>query len=427
MNNLKGKRLLLLGSNLWKDDIKRFADENGIYLIFSGLYPGPLDEIADEFYRIDTTDSSVMIPFIKEHNIDGIFMGGSELIISKSCDYINQLGYPCYCTKSQWDVLQNKKAFKECCKYYNVPTVPEFSDISMLQDKDYPVIVKPVDTCSSKGINVCYDDFQLKKAKQHALSVSPTQKIIIERYIENGGITNDVYYVAIDGEFYLEAMGDRYVLNGGLITAAVTFPSIYLDSWIKNIDPMAKDMMRGLGIKNGVIAFQIIPEDEQLYVYECCLRLTGGMTYKMTDAVSGHNSFRLLFNHVLTGTMADDYDLSKISPYFNGKKGVSITIPLRIGTICSIQGFNEVKSLKQVVDYTHYYEIGDTIIPKSINTLDQLFARIMIVSDCNADLIRTIKTVRRLVSIKDENGQEMIIWDTFDELYSKGIFNPEIR
>ena len=155
MDTLQGKRLLLLGSNLWKDDIKRFAKENGVYLIFAGLYPGILDEIADEYYRIDTTDPSVMIPFIKEHDIDGIFMGGSELIISKSCDYINQLGYPCYCTKSQWDVLQNKRAFKDYCKKYKVPTVPEYDICDKLQENNYPVIVKPIDSCASKGINVC--------------------------------------------------------------------------------------------------------------------------------------------------------------------------------------------------------------------------------------------------------------------------------
>lgn len=417
MNNLNGKRLLLLGSNLWKDDIKRFAKENGVYLIFAGLYPGQLDTIADEFYRIDTTDASVMIPFIKEHDIDGIFMGGSELIISKSCEYINELGYPCYCTKKQWDILQNKNQLKECCKQYGVPVVPEFELSSKLQHGDYPVIVKPVDACSSKGINVCYDDVQYENAKQKALEASPTKSILVERYIDNGGITNDVYYVAIDGEYYLDAMGDRYVLNGGLITAAVTFPSAYLDLWIKNVDPMVREMMRGLGIKNGVVAFQVLPEGDKLYVYECCFRLTGGMTYKMTDAVSGHNCFRLLFNHVLTGRMGDKKDVSKIAPYFNGKKGVSITIPLSLGTISSIQGFDEVKSLKQVVDYTHYYEIGDTITPKKINTLDQLFARIMIVSDDETELKKTIKSVRRLVSVKDENEQEMIIWDTFDRLF----------
>ena len=417
MKSLKGKRLLLLGSNLWKDDIKRFAEENGIYLIFAGLYPGPLDSIADEYYRIDTTDSSVMIPFIKEHNIDGVFMGGSELIIAKSCDYINELGYPCYCTKKQWDVLQNKDQLKECCKKYGVPIVPEFDLSSKLKQSDYPVIVKPVDACSSKGISVCYDDLQYEKAKRSAIEASPTKNIIVERYIDNGGITNDVYYVAIDGEYYLDAMGDRYVLNGGLITAAVTFPSAYLSSWINTVDPKARDMMKGLGIKNGVVAFQVLPEGEKLYVYECCFRLTGGMTYKMTDAVSGHNCFRLLFNHVLTGKMGDQKDISKIAPYFNGKKGASITLPLRLGTISSIEGFEEVKALEQVVDYTHYYEIGDTISPNKINTLDQLFARIMIVSNTEAELKKTINSVRRLVSIKDEKGQEMIIWDTFDELF----------
>ena len=144
MSNLRGKRLLLLGSNLWKDNIKKYADDNGVYLIFAGQNPGPLDSIADEFYRIDSTDASMMVPFIKEHNIDGVFMGGSELIISKACDYINKLGYPCCCTKEQWDVLQNKRSFKDCCRQYKVPTVPEFEENDVLVESDYPVIVKPV-------------------------------------------------------------------------------------------------------------------------------------------------------------------------------------------------------------------------------------------------------------------------------------------
>ena len=422
MDTLQGKRLLLLGSNLWKDDIKRFAKERGVYLIFAGLYPGVLDEIADEHYRIDTTDPSVMIPFIKEHDIDGIFMGGSELIISKSCDYINQLGYPCYCTKSQWDVLQNKRAFKDYCKKYKVPTVPEYGICDKLQDNNFPVIVKPIDSCASKGINVCYNEEQFEDAKQKALSVSSTNNILIEKYIDNGGLTNVVSYVAINGEYYLDAMGDRYVLNGGLITAAASFPSIYLDSWIKNIDPFVKEMMKGLGIRNGVIAFQSLPDGDNIYIYECCFRLTGGMTYKMTDAISGHNSFKLLLNHVLTGKMCDDNDVLRISPTFNGQKGISITIPLKIGTIESITGFDEVEKLEQVIDYTHYYEIGDSIDSKKLNTLDQLFARIMIVSEDKAKMYKTLKKIRNMISVKDTNGTEMIIWTTFDKLLSKLTF-----
>ena len=117
--------------------------------------------------------------------------------------------------------------------------------------------------------------------------------------------------------------------------------------------------------------------------------------------------------------MCDEKSLLKISPSFNGQKGISITIPLKTGTIGSIIGFDEVKKLEQVVDYTHYYEIGDSIDSKKLNTLDQLFARIMIVSGAKANMYETLKKIRNMVSVKDINGTEMIIWTTFDKLLSK--------
>ena len=279
MDNLQGKRLLLLGSNLWKDNIRKFAKENGVYLIFAGLYPGALDSIADEIFRIDTMDPSVMVPFIKEHDIDGIFMGGSELIISKTCDYINMLGYPCYCTKRQWDLLQDKRAFKVLCKKYKVPTVPEYGIDDVIPDTAFPVIVKPTDGCASRGISVCYTHEELEKAKEKALDASPSKKVIIEKYIDNGGMTNMVKYIAIDGHYYLEAMGDRYVLNNGLITSNTFYPSTYIDMWIRNNNQFVCNMLHdGVGLRDGVIAFQTIPDGDNIYVYECCFRLTGGMT-----------------------------------------------------------------------------------------------------------------------------------------------------
>ena len=419
METLQGKRLLLLGSNLWKDSIKQYAQTNGVYMIFAGLYPGPLDEIANESYRIDSTDSSVMIPFIKKHDIDGIFMGGSEIIISKACDYINHLGYPCYCTKEQWDILQNKRVFKEVCRKYRVPTVPEYGVEDSLSSKDYPVIVKPIDSCGSRGINVCYDGNQFVEAKRKALEASPSKSIIIERYIDNGGLTMVVSYIAIDGNYYLDSVGDRYVLNGGLITAAAFFPSKYLDNWLRIVDPMAKEMMKGLGIKNGVISFQALPDGDFIYIYECCFRLTGGMTYKMTEAICGHSSFKMLLNHTLTGKMGDEGDFRKIDASFKGQKGISLTIPLITGTIGKIEGVEEVRSFKQVVDYTQYYEIGETVSPKSINTLDQLFARVMVVGESHEELLETLSIIRNLLKISDIEGNNMILWGTFDKLYAE--------
>lgn len=417
MDNLKGKRLLLLGSNFWKDDLKKYAKENGIYLIFAGLYPGVLDTIADEHYRIDTTDPSVMIPFIKEHNIDGIFMGGSELIISKSCDYINQLGYPCYCTKHQWDLLQDKKAFKDLCKKYKVPTVPEYGIDDKLSEKDFPVIVKPVDGCGSRGITVCHTQDEFEKAKAKALEDSPTKQILIEKYIDNGGVTNLVKYVAIDGKYYLEAMGDRYVLNKGLITANSFYPSRYIDLWMKENDKYLCDMLReGVGLKNGVVAIQTLPDGDNLYAYECCFRLTGGVTYKMTEATSGNNSMKMLLRHVLTGKMCEPEEIKLIDPYFKGMFCSSTAIPLREGTIASIEGVETILKMKSVINFLPYYEVGNTITKKHLNTLDQLYARIMVLGNDNKDVFRVLNEIRNTLKIKDTEGNDMIVWDTFDKI-----------
>lgn len=423
MDNLQGKRLLLLGSNFWKDDIKQYAKENGIYLIFAGLYPGALDEIADEYYRIDTTDPSVMIPFIKEHNIDGVFMGGSELIISKSCDYINQLGYPCYCTKHQWDLLQDKKAFKDLCKKYKVPTVPEYGIDDKLSEKDFPVIVKPVDGCGSRGITVCRTQDEYEKAKEKALEDSPSKQILIEKYIDNGGVTNLVKYVAIDGKYYLEAMGDRYVLNKGLITANSFYPSKYIDLWMKENDKYLCDMLReGVGLKNGVVAIQTLPDGDNLYAYECCFRLTGGVTYKMTEATSGNNSLKMMLRHVLTGKMCGAEEIKLIDPYFKGMFCSSTAIPLREGTIASIEGLETILKMKSVINFLPYYEVGNTITKKHLNTLDQLYARIMVLGNDEKDVFKALNEIRNTLKIKDTEGNDMIIWDTFDKICENSTF-----
>ena len=64
---------MILGGSIWRQAIKEFAKQNGIVLISAGLYPAGTDEIADEVYRIDTTDVELMKPFIKEQLCNYIY------------------------------------------------------------------------------------------------------------------------------------------------------------------------------------------------------------------------------------------------------------------------------------------------------------------------------------------------------------------
>lgn len=427
MKDLKGKKILILGGTAPCIHVTQFAKSMGAYVYVTDKETdfGPAKKLADEPVMISTDMINELVSFVKENNINGVMTGPGEFNIQKAMDISSKAGLPFYCKRTQWDICQDKRQFKDFCKEFGLPCVPEYSVDEELSEKDFPVIVKPIDGCSSRGINVCWNEEEYKKAKLAALDVSNLKKILVEKYINNGGVTIDAKYVAIDGEYYLEAMGDRYVLNGGLITAISFYPSKYLDKFMTQINPYVKMAFNSIGLTNGAFFFQAIPDNDNIYIYEMGLRVSGGMIYNMTEATSGNNTLKMLVHYSTTGEMCEKCDIDKIDVRFHGKVATTMSFPMRSGNIASFDGFDSIPEMKGVIDLTRYYNVGDIIMQKHINTLDQLFARVMVSADSYNELFNILQAIRTSVSVKDTDGEEMIIWDTYDQIYSNFIEGKE--
>ena len=346
--------------------------------------------------------------------------GASEFHILNMIRICKMANLPVYATEEQWNICQNKQSFKNLCRKYGVPCVQEFSANDNPSTFDYPIIVKPTDGCSARGITVCQTVDEYSKAIEKALEYSTEKKVIIEKFVENKGTTMSVKYIAVDGELYLEAVGDRYVLDSekgkALITAAAFYPSKYTDFYIKEVDEKVKAMFKGLGLKNGVLFMESIANDDGIWFYEMGLRISGGMTYKITEQTNDVNELKMLINFAATGKMCEQEDIHKIDPHFNNYFSASIAIPLKIGSIASIQGLEQINSINEVGNITQYWTIGESVLPKHIGTLDQLFARIPIITKGKERLAEIMKEIKQNLSVKDTYGQEMIIWSKFDDI-----------
>lgn len=421
MKELKGRKILILGATASCVHVTKFAKSMGafVYVTDNVADCGPAKKHADEPVMISTADVEALTKFVRDNSVDGVMTGPGEFNIQNAIELCSSTGLPFYCNKEQWEVCQDKRNFKDFCKRFGLPGVPEFSVNEQLEKRDFPVIVKPVDGYSSKGINICWNEEEYKMAKEVALAASKSGKILVEKYVNNGGVTIDAKYVAIDGDYYLEAMGDRYVLNGGLITAVSFYPSKYLDCFMAQVHPYVKKAFSSIGLKNGAFFFQAIPDDEKIYIYEMGLRVSGGMIYNMTETTSGNNTLKMLIHYSVTGEMCEESDIKNIDVNFKGKIASTLSFPLRIGTIASFEGFDSIPAMKGVIDLTIYYEIGNTILQKHVNTLDQLFARVMVSADDEESLFDTLQAIRTIASVKNVKGEEMIIWDTYDHIYAK--------
>lgn len=417
MKSLKGKKLLVLGGSASNVQLVRFAQQMGAFVVVADNQENrPGKDAADDSVLISTDDYDALCKYIKDNQIDGVATGAGEWNVVNAMKLCKKANLTYYADERLWDICQDKRNFKDCCKKYGVPTVPEFSIANKPIDKDYPVIVKPVDGCSSRGISICYNEEELNKAIAFALSLSQSSNVIIEKYIDNGGVTIDAKYVVVDGQCYLEALGERYVLEGGLITAISFYPSSLINRFMEKVNPNVQKMFEALGYKNGVFFFQAIPDGEEIYVYEMGLRVSGGMIYNMTEAVGCNNVMKMLIYHSLTGKMCEKEDLETIDPNFHGKQACTVAFPLRLGTIAHVEGIEEIKNFPGIVDITVYYGEGHECVPKHLNTLDQLFARVIVICDDEKELFKTIMKIRGLVKVTDNKNNDMINWTTFDKL-----------
>lgn len=418
MINVSGKRLLVLGGTSASLDVVKVAKKMGIYVIVvDDQETGVSKKIADESYVISTTDMNELKNLVKKLKIDGVFCGPSEFNIVNAMELCEICNLPFYATKKQWEICSNKENFKKLCHKFNVPCVPEYQLSEEFIDTDlqkikYPVIVKPVDGCSSKGISVCYNELDLRNAIPLALKFSESKNFLVEKYI-----TNDYgfgcRYIACNGEIYLSALNDRYTVDksGGkaMISAAALFPSKKIKEFIKEINSNVIEMFKSIGIINGTFFMQaLVDDDDKIYFHEMGLRLSGGLIYSMLEASCGFSDLKMMIRYAVGAPLSDEEELKKIDPYLNGKFIGSLCIPLNVGKISSIEGIDEIKKNNAVVDFLQYYDVGDVIEINKIGTLMQHFCRIKLMTNSREEYIENIKKIQSTLKIKDEVGNNLI-------------------
>lgn len=414
----EGKRLLVLGGTSAKDIVAQ-AKRMGVYTIVADLEETNVSKkISDEGVIISTTDTNALVELIKEKHIDGVFSGPSEFNIQQVMKVCHAAGLPFYATKEQWDICQNKATFKDWCRMYNVPVVPEYQVSAEMRPEEltkvkYPVVVKPVDACSSKGLSICANEEQLRKAIPYAISESETGRFIVEKCI-----TSDYgfgcRYIANNGEIYLSAVCDRYTVDEfdgkAHISAAAIFPSKKTTTFIKDVNPCCISMFKAIGLANGTFFMQALvdQEDGQIYFHEMGLRLSGGLIYSMLEASCGYNDVQMMIRFALGGPMATDEDVAKIDPYMHGNFVGSLTIPLKVGTIGHIEGVEEVRSNPKVTSLVQYYQEGDHIGPEIIGTLMQHFCRVKMMTNSIEEYYNLISWIQSTIRIKDTEGKDMV-------------------
>jgi len=412
-----GKRLLILGGTVASYDLVKLAKEMGIYTIVADdRQYGAAKNIADEKVLISTADIDALEEFVRNNHIDGVFCSPSEFNIRNAIQLCERTGLPFYADQEHWDKCNNKRSFKQHCVNNGLPHITDYfqdggDKAIACSECQFPVIVKPVDGSGSQGVTVCHSTHELSKAIDKALPYSRTGKIVIERYLDNGGRLFSFRYLLNDGEATPYLLMDTYIADPDdkkyLISAFSLAPSEHIDEYMDKADSKIRATIRDMGLRNGTVFAQTIPYEGDFYCHDMGYRLSGGITYHLSEALTGINDMKMMLRYAMGGPLATPEELSNIQLKPKNKLTGQLMIPLMTGTIASIEGVDHLQDDPSVLSYIQYYTIGDTIREKDLGNLGQQFARIYILASTKDELVAHVNRIQDAISIKDTDGNEM--------------------
>lgn len=411
---LKGKRLLLLGGSMWKEAIAAFAKEHEITLIATGNNRSAgIFEIADEGYEVDSTDAPRMKQLITEKKIDGVYMGGSEPVISAACQYLNELDMPCYCTKQQWEYLQNKGNFKELCVKFGLPVVPRYvvteQNLEEIPADAYPVITKPADGCGSSGFSVCNDIASLKQGYEKAKADSATGSVIVEKFVKNEGVV--VFLTFSNGELYFSGLENKYPVRyekeGSYVAGLLTLESELTDQFRALFEDKIRGMMRAIGIREGSVWIEVFHDNGQYYFNEVGYRYGGTVSVYPVDYFYGINQVAADMYYALTGQSKISGHTSLIPSRLPKKKFYAVyPIHLNAGKIARIHGLEQLRGMENIVIVPTTKGPGDVVY--QTGSFSQAYALVHMVFDTDQELKDTLDCIHDTLVVEEENGSNMI-------------------
>ena len=263
------------------------------YTLVADMNPiAPAVPIADEFVGISAFDKESITAYAKENAIDLVISSCSEQANSVCCYVGEKLGLPHpYSYETSLDVT-NKGRMKKLFKAGGV-TTSDFMLFTQLEELSkcelpFPVVVKPVDAYSSKGVHKADNFDELVEVAKDALKVSRSGQGIVEGYCP--GIEIQVDCVAIEGKAHVLMTRSKRTLSQNAIelnSGGSIVPAEMTDAELEQAANLAQRIVNAFGLVNTPFFYQARVNDGIISVLEFAPRIGGGLSFQMIRRATG--------------------------------------------------------------------------------------------------------------------------------------------
>lgn len=405
------KRLLMLGGSLYQTYAIKEAKRLGYYVITCDYLPqNPGHKFADEYYNVSTIDKEAVLKLATELKVDGVVAYASDPAAPTAAYVCEKLGLPTSPYKSV-EILSNKDLFRAFLQENNF-TCPKAMGFTTYEDAlahidefQMPVMVKPVDSSGSKGINKMTDKAQLKDFVEDALHYSRGKRFLIEEFIVKKGhqISGDAF--SVDGKLVFHCLGNEFYdpnCDKDFAPLGECWPFQMDHKYIEDLEQQLQRIMTLLNMKsNSYNVEAIVGEDDKVYLLELGARSGGSLIPQVTECATGVN----MVTWVIQAAAGDPIDLSILDGRrempINGFWSNYMVHSNATGAFQSIS-YDPDFEKKHLVDFVNDLKVGDQV--HRFRDAQDCIGEFILRYDNMDQMFEVIKNIESYINVEVKNG-----------------------
>lgn len=273
------KTLAIIGASYLQLPVVQRAKEMGIRTICFAWEKGAVcKDIADKFYPISIVGKEQILEMCQKEHIDGICTIASDTAaptVAYVAEQMGLVGNSYEASLKANNKILMRKAFSEAgipCPQYRIMVNAEWS---MVNDLEFPLIVKPSDRSGSLGVVKVEREEELLPAIKAAQDYSFKHEAIVEQFIEGREIS--VEFISYQGVHYPLQITDKVTTEAPhFVEIAHHQPANLSKAQYDEIYDLTKRALTALGVTNGASHSEYrITKDGKIYVMEIGARMGG--------------------------------------------------------------------------------------------------------------------------------------------------------
>lgn len=255
------KKILFLGASYAQMPIILEAKKRGYYICTCDYLPdNPGHKLADEYYNVSTTDYEGVLKLARKLKPDQLLAYASDPSAPVAAYAAEQLGLPGN-PFSSVKTLGEKDNFRKLMLDLGLNTPQSLvvdsglNEANLVAGITFPAMLKPTDSCGSKGVTLVNNIADLRNAIPKAAAYSRNGRLILEDFVDNqqGDIHGDGF--VLDGKLVFHCLGDHLYdeVSNPFNPKGTTWPSSLAASSLQAIVEDVAKIIKNSGFRNGPV------------------------------------------------------------------------------------------------------------------------------------------------------------------------------